>query len=73
MATNKEKIMEGVRYLALAFPFILAGPSVYFWAGVPAMAEGNYWWAIGAGALMGVAVFLGVKGLRTVLAGLFNS
>lgn len=72
MATNKEKLMHGVRLLALSFPFILTGPGIYFLAGVPAMQQGNYWWAIGSWAMMALAFYFFVKGLRTVLAALFN-
>lgn len=72
MATDKEKMIKGLRFLAVAFPFIFMGPALYFGLGKPAMEQGNYLWAGVSVLLMVGAVYFGVRGLRTVLAAFFN-
>jgi hypothetical protein len=72
MAANKEKIARGVNLMAFSFPFILFGPSLYFWKGANGWQNGQWWWGVISIALMALAVFLAVKGLRLILAGLFG-
>ena len=72
MAANKEKIMMGVNYMAYAFPLILFGPGLYFWKGAKGWDNGEWWWAMLSLLIMGAAAFLVVKGLKTILAGIFG-
>jgi len=72
MAANKEKIMMGVNYMAYAFPLILFGPGLYFWKGAEGWDDGEWWWAMLSLIIMGAAAFLVVKGLKTILAGIFG-
>lgn len=72
MATNKDKLMEGVRFLALGFPFIFMGPALMTWLGIPAYRQGNYIWITVSILLMLAAAYLCVRGLRTVLSAFFD-
>lgn len=72
MATDKDKLMRGVRFLFIGFPFIFMGPALLTWAGIPYMRAGNYWWFVISIILMIVAGFFGVKGLMTILSSFFD-
>lgn len=72
MASDRDKIMQGLRFLAIALPLIFSGPALYVALGLPAARNGNYIWMGLSILLMLVAVFFMVKGLRTVLRGFFN-
>ena len=72
MATDKDKLLRGFRFLAVAFPFIFMGPVLLTWQGIPQYREGNYIWIIISIAFMIVAAFFGVKGLRTILSAFFD-
>lgn len=72
MASDKDKIGRGIRFLAIALPLIFTAPGLFFILGVPAYKQGSYLWLGISVFLMLVAVFFMVKGLRTVLAGFFN-
>ncbi len=72
MASDKDKIASGIRFMAIALPLIFTGPALYVALGQPMARQGNYLW-IGISILvMLVAVFFTVKGLRTILRGFFN-
>ena len=71
--SNKELLLQGIRYLALALPLIFTGPALYFWLGATGIRQGNYLWAAVSLVVMGLAVFLTVRGLRTLLKGFFGS
>lgn len=68
-STDKEALISGIRMLALALPLIFTGPALYFAVGTH---HGWIWPAV-ALVVMGAAVFLTVKGLRTLLKGFFGS
>ncbi len=72
MASDRDKIMHGLRFMAIALPLIFSGPALYVALGLPASRQGNYIWLGVSILLMLVAVFFTVKGLRTVLKGFFN-
>lgn len=72
MATDKDKLIKGIRYMAIAFPFIFLGPGLLFLAGIPALRDDNIIWLVISILLMGVAGFLSVKGLRTILSSFFD-
>lgn len=72
MPTNKDKLMRGINIIAFSFPLILLGPALYFWKGAASWQNGQWWWAILSLLIMIAAVYLVVKGLRTILAGLFG-
>ena len=72
MATDKERLIKGLYHMAFAFPFIFAGPSLYFWKGAAGFKSGNYTWTVISVALMLVAVFLVVKGIRISLRAFFE-
>jgi len=64
--------MIGVNYMAYSFPLIFLGPGLYFWKGARAWDHGEWWWAALSLIIMGAAVFLVVKGLRAIMAGIFG-
>ncbi|PTM04808.1 MAG: hypothetical protein DA405_05985 [Bacteroidetes bacterium] len=72
MESDKQKIAEGIRFLAVALPLVFSGPALYVGLGMPALRNGNYLWVIISIVIMLIAVFLMVKGLRRVLSGFFN-
>jgi hypothetical protein len=72
MESDKQKIAEGIRFLAVALPLVFSGPALYVGMGIPASRDGNYLWMGISILVMLVAVFLMVKGLRRVLRGFFN-
>lgn len=72
MASDKEKIAKGIRFLAFALPLIFTGPGLYVAIGVDASRQGNHLWSIISVGLMIIAVVLVVLGLRMVLRGFFQ-
>jgi len=72
MESDKQKIAEGIRFLAVALPLVFSGPALYVGLGIPASRDGNYLWMAVSILVMLVAVFFMVKGLRRVLSGFFN-
>jgi hypothetical protein len=72
METDKDKMMKGVNFLAMAFPFIFFGPALFFWKGAEGMRSGEWWWPLLSLLIMGFAVFMAVKGLRMVISALFD-
>lgn len=72
MATDKEKLVKGLYFMAFAFPFIFSGPSLYFWKGAAGFKNGEYTWTIVSISLMLIAVFLVIKGLRMALKAFFE-
>lgn len=72
MATNKELLSKGIKYLAGALPLLFIGPAVIHNA---FMNKGNVWHylvlAIGIGFCL-TALFLAFKGLKIIMRSLFN-
>ena len=72
MATNKELLSKGIKYLAWALPLLFIGPSVIYNA---FMNQQNVWHylvlAIGIIACL-AAMFLMYLGLKTIMKSLFN-
>lgn len=72
MATNKELLSKGVKYLFGALPLMFIGPSVMYNA---FMNKENNWHylvlTIGC-AICVLSVFLAFKGLKTMTNALFN-
>ncbi|MBC5838233.1 DUF6095 family protein [Flavobacterium muglaense] len=72
MATNKQLLSKGIKYLSGALPLLFIGPSVIYNA---FMNQQNVWHylvlAIGILACLG-AMFLMYKGLKTIMKGIFN-
>ncbi len=69
---NKDLLIKGLKYLALAFPLIFASPMVLTAAFVK-MDEGSNWLLIIAILLMAITFYLGIKGLRTILQAFFDN
>lgn len=72
MASDKDKILKGIRFMAMALPLIFTAPGLYYLIGLPAYQNGNYFWIIICIVLMLIAVFLAVKGLSFIVKGFFN-
>ena len=72
MATNKELLSKGIKYLAWALPLLFIGPSVIYNA---FMNKQNVWHylvlAFGIIACIG-AMYLMFIGLKTIMKGIFN-
>ena len=67
--SNQDLIVAGLFRLAWSFPFIFVGPSLYIGKGT----SGAWYWTALSIAIMLVAVFLAVSGLRKVMSGFFDS
>jgi hypothetical protein len=72
MATNKELLSKGIKYLAGALPLLFIGPSLIYNA---FMNQQNIWHylvlAIGIIACLG-AIFLMYMGLKIIMKSIFN-
>ena len=72
MATNKEILSKGIKYLAGALPLLFIGPSLIYNA---FMNQQNVWHylvlAIGIAACL-AAMLLMLMGLKTIMKSLFN-
>ncbi len=72
MATNKEILTKGIKYLVWALPILFIGPSLIYNA---FMNKQNIWHylvlGIGIAACIG-AVYLMFLGLKTMIQSLFN-
>ena len=72
MATNKEMLSKGIKYLAWALPLLFIGPSLIYNA---FMNKQNVWHylvlAIGIMACIG-AMYPMFLGLKTIMKGIFN-
>ena len=72
MATNKELLSKGIKYLSGALPLLFIGPSVIYNAFIN---KQNVWHylvlAIGIAICIG-AIYLMVLGLKTMVRSLFN-
>jgi hypothetical protein len=72
MATNKEILTKGIKYLVWALPILFIGPSLIYNA---FMNKQNVWHylvlGIGIAACIG-AVYLVFLGLKTMIRSLFN-
>jgi hypothetical protein len=66
--SNQDLIVAGLFRLAWSFPFIFVGPSLYIGKGT----SGAWYWTAISIAIMLVAVFLAVSGLRKVMSGFFD-
>ena len=72
MATNKELLAKGVKYLFGALPLMFIGPSIMYNA---FMNKQNNWHylVLGVGiAICITSVFLAFKGIKTMVNALFN-
>jgi len=72
MATNRELLSKGIKYLTGALPLLFIGPSLIYNA---FMNKQNMWHyavlAIGIAACLG-AMYLMYLGLKTIMKGIFN-
>ncbi|WP_339920457.1 DUF6095 family protein [uncultured Flavobacterium sp.] len=72
MATNKELLSKGIKYLTGALPLLFIGPSIIYNAFIN---KQNVWHylvlAIGIAACLG-AMYLMYLGLKTIMKGIFN-
>ena len=72
MATNKELLTQGIKYLAFALPLLFIGPAIIYNAFIN---KENGWHylvlAVGITACIGAVYFM-FKGLQTMVKGLFN-
>jgi hypothetical protein len=67
--SDKEVLVRGIRLLAFALPLIFTGPALYFAVGTH---QGWVWPTVAIG-IMALAVYLVVKGIRTLIKGFFGS
>ncbi|MEZ7500317.1 DUF6095 family protein [Flavobacterium sp. Arc3] len=72
MATNKELLSKGIKYLTGALPLLFIGPSIIY----NAFSNKENGWhylvlAIGIAACLG-AMYLMYLGLKTIMKGIFN-
>ena len=58
--------------MALSFPFIFGGPTLFHYKGAQALRNDEPWWLVLSIIIMLIAVFLAVKGLRIIMAAFFD-
>lgn len=72
MATNRELLSKGIKYLAWALPLLFIGPSLIYNAFINKQ-NGWHYLVLGIGIIMCIAsVYLIVLGLNTMMRSLFN-
>jgi hypothetical protein len=72
MATNKEILSKGIKYLLFALPLMFIGPSVIF-SSFKNQEHPFYIPILGLGIIMCIsAIFLIFKGLQTIMKSLFD-
>ncbi len=72
MATNKELLAKGVKYLFAALPLMFIGPSVMYNAFMNKKNDWHYAVLIIGCAICITAVFLAFKGIKTMTDAIFN-
>jgi uncharacterized membrane protein len=72
MATNKELLAKGVKYLFGALPLMFIGPSIMYNAFMNKQNNWHYLVLIIGCIICLVSVFLAFKGLKTMTDALFN-
>jgi len=70
MATDRDKLMRGVRFMALSFPFIFAGPALLY---IGFTDDKSTWWLFLGGFIAGLAILFAVRGLLTIVSAFFDS
>jgi hypothetical protein len=72
MATNKELLSKGIKYMAGALPLLFIGPSLIYNAFMN-KENGWHYLVLGIGILICLtAMFLMFLGLKTIMKSLFN-
>ena len=71
MSSNKDEIVKGIKYMAIALPLMILGP-VVLTIGFRAQNDGNYLWLIIGGLIIIGAIIVAFKGIKTILNGLFS-
>ena len=72
MATDKELLSKGVKYMAWALPLLFIGPSFIYNAFINKENAWHYL-VLGTGIMICIgSVYLIVLGLKTMMRGLFN-
>ncbi len=72
MATNKELLSKGIKYLFGALPLMFIGPSVMYNAFMNKHTNWHYLILIIGCAICILSVILAFKGLKTMTNALFN-
>jgi hypothetical protein len=72
MATNKELLAKGIKYLFGALPLMFIGPSVMYNAFMNKQNNWHYFVLVIGCSLCVTSVFLAFKGLKTMTDALFN-
>jgi hypothetical protein len=70
MATDRDKLMRGVRFMAISFPFIFAGPALLY---IGFNDDKSDWWLFFGGLCAALAVLFAVRGLLTIVSAFFDS
>jgi len=71
-SSNKQKLVKGLIFLSIAFPFLFAGPASYYWIGAPALREGAWGWTAFIVVMMFSAAAFAVRGIAMILDGFFD-
>lgn len=72
MATNKELLAKGVKYLFGALPLMFLGPSVIYNAFMNKDNNWHYLVLVIGCAICITAIFLAFKGIKTMTDSIFN-
>lgn len=71
MSSDKNQIVKGIKFLAIALPLMVLGP-VILTIGYRALNDGIYFWIIIGVILILIAVIIAFLGIKTILNGLFE-
>ncbi len=72
MATNKELLAKGIKYLFAALPLMFIGPSVMYNAFMNKHTNWHYLVLVVGCVICVLSVFLAFKGIKTMTDSIFN-
>lgn len=72
MATNRELLSRGVKYLAIALPLMFIGPAIYYNALMNKHTSWHYLVMIIAIAICLASLYIAFKGIKTITDALFE-
>lgn len=71
MGSNKEIMVKGVKFMAIALPLMFLGPFVLT-IGFKALKDDNYIWLVLGIIICFSAIILAFIGVKTIIKGLFE-
>jgi membrane protein YdbS with pleckstrin-like domain len=72
MKTNKNNLLKGLKYEAIALPLLLVSPILISIGFKAIKHQQNYWWLVAGIVLAFMAIIIGFLGIKILLNALFD-